>query len=347
MPTFFKDMFDRSRLAPVCKEEGKLLYFAWSVLGKKPINTVIVNNVIKTDKSIMRVQYTLLVIACIYRDLNLVKALIKGGASVNLKNRYVDEDELVPPLYYATAVQDAEIVEYLLKSGANVNEYKGRKQFQDLIIPEEEKYSIFEMGQTDNFQPIYGPYDRPKASFRTLVQLYLNAGMKLNTAPWVPCLFYGRGGELSFQYGFQIVNIRFLCDTAVLLLQHGVDPNLYNLRDVLLQFSTHKNYTISKCIELKHMLKTFFAAGYNFSTVDRKDDLRERLKWYGVQNDEPATLKQICRTAIRRQLRRATEDKTIFPAIDKLEIPEILQEFLKLQDVINPLKQSSINCRPK
>lgn len=52
-----------------------------------------------------------------YRDLNLVKALIKGGASVNLKNRYVDEDELVPPLYYATAVQDAEIVEYLLKSG--------------------------------------------------------------------------------------------------------------------------------------------------------------------------------------------------------------------------------------
>lgn len=52
-----------------------------------------------------------------YRDLNLVKALIKGGASVNLKNRYVDGDELVPPLYYATAVQDAEIVEYLLKSG--------------------------------------------------------------------------------------------------------------------------------------------------------------------------------------------------------------------------------------
>lgn len=52
-----------------------------------------------------------------YRDLNLVKALIKGGANVNLKNRYVDEDEYVPPLYYATAVQDAEIVEYLLKSG--------------------------------------------------------------------------------------------------------------------------------------------------------------------------------------------------------------------------------------
>lgn len=49
--------------------------------------------------------------------MNLVKALIKRGADVNLKNRFVDEEEYVPPLYYATAVQDAEIVDYLLKSG--------------------------------------------------------------------------------------------------------------------------------------------------------------------------------------------------------------------------------------
>lgn len=156
-----------------------------------------------------------------------------------------------------------------------------------------------------------------------------------------------RGGELSFQYGFQIVNIRFQCDTAVLLLQHGVDPNLYNLRDVLLQFSTHRSYTISKCIELQHLLKTFLAAGYNFSTADRKDDLKERLKRYGVQNEEPAMLKQLCRTAIRRRLRIVTEDKTIFPAIDKLDIPQILRGFLKLHDVINLLNKSSINCKTK
>lgn len=79
----------------------------------------------------------------------------------------------------------------LFITGANVNEYKGRKQFQELIKPEEEKYSIFQMVPTDYFQSIYDQYDRPKASFRTLVQLYLNAGMKLNTTPWVPCLFYG------------------------------------------------------------------------------------------------------------------------------------------------------------
>lgn len=56
-----------------------------------------------------------------YRDLNLVKTLIKRGANVNLKNRFVEEEEYVPPLYYATAVQDAEIVEHLLKSGKAYN----------------------------------------------------------------------------------------------------------------------------------------------------------------------------------------------------------------------------------
>lgn len=124
-----------------------------------------------------------------------------------------------------------------------------------------------------------------------------------------------------------------------------MNPNLYNLREVLQQFATHRNYTFSKCIGLKHLLKTFFAAGYNLSSADRKDGLKEKVKSYGVQNEEPAMLKQICRTAIRERLRIVTEDKTIFPAIDKLEIPKILREFLKLYDVINPLYQSSINCR--
>lgn len=141
------------------------------------------------------------------------------------------------------------------------------------------------------------------------------------------------------------MNIRFLCDTAGLLLQHGVDPNLYNLRDVLLQFFTHRTYTNSKCIDFQHLLKAFFAAGYNLSSADRKDDLKERLKRYDVQNEEPATLKQICRTAIRERLRIVAEDKTIFPAIDELEIPKTVKEFLKLYDVFNPRYQSSINCR--
>lgn len=54
-----------------------------------------------------------------HRDLTLVKDLIKEGADVNLcppKNEFASEDG-VPPLYYATAGQDGEIVSLLLNAG--------------------------------------------------------------------------------------------------------------------------------------------------------------------------------------------------------------------------------------
>lgn len=153
---------------------------------------------------------------------------------------------------------------------------------------------------------------------------------------------YRRGKELEFQSGFHIVNVRFQCDTAVLLLQHGVDPNLYSLRNVLHQFHVHK--TKSNCIHLKQLLEVFFAAGYNFSTEDLNDNLKQKMNELRVHNEEPARLKQICRTAIRARLRTVAEDQTIFPAIDALEIPQILINFLKLQDVVN-LDKSSFICR--
>lgn len=138
------------------------------------------------------------------------------------------------------------------------------------------------------------------------------------------------------------MNVRFQCDTAVLLLQHGVDPNLYSLRNVLYQFYVHM--TRSNCIHLKQLLEVFFAAGYNFSTEDLNDNLKQKVNDLGVYNEEPARLKQICRTAIRARLRTVAEDQTIFPAIDALEIPQILINFLKLQDVVN-LDKSSFICR--
>ena len=54
-----------------------------------------------------------------HRDLKLAKKLINEGADVNLcpqENKYASEDG-VPPLYYATAARDAEIVRLLLNSG--------------------------------------------------------------------------------------------------------------------------------------------------------------------------------------------------------------------------------------
>ena len=64
----------------------------------------------------------------------------------------------------------------------------------------------------------------------------------------------------------------FKCDAAILLLQHGVDPNLYRLRDVRSQFSLHSGFKMSDgCLSSDAMLKTFLGAGYHITLDDRND----------------------------------------------------------------------------
>lgn len=79
----------------------------------------------------------------------------------------------------------------MFTKGANLEGYKGRQQSTWLKCPEEEKNSIFEVDRTDVFRPIYGDCDRPAASSLTLIQLFIDAGMKLNSTPWGPCMLYG------------------------------------------------------------------------------------------------------------------------------------------------------------
>lgn len=87
-------------------------------------------------------------------------------------------------------------------------------------------------------------------------------------------------------------------------------------------------------MDKKDFLKAFLTAGYNFSRNDRSDmSLVKKLEGYDIRINEPDRLKNICRTAIREQLRRVAEDKTIFPAIDVLCIPKDLKDFLKLYDM--------------
>ena len=140
----------------------------------------------------------------------------------------------------------------------------------------------------------------------------------------------------------------FKCDAAILLLQHGVDPNLYRLRDVRSQFSLHSGFKMSDgCLSSDAMLKTFLGAGYHITLDDRNDVLRLRydkgLLHYDINIDEPLSLKQLCRSQIRTQLRTVLNDTTIFPSIEQLPIPSSLKTFLKLHDIID-LNNSSINC---
>lgn len=131
--------------------------------------------------------------------------------------------------------------------------------------------------------------------------------------------------------------LNFKCDSAILLLQHGVDPNMYNISDVWFQFSRHTRYScFGGCVKFSVILETFLAAGYHFTSVDHSNRvIREKLRRFGVNVAEPNSLKQMCRSAIRERLRKSTKDTTIFPAIDTLHIPTLMRDYLKLRDIID------------
>ena len=54
-----------------------------------------------------------------------------------------------------------------------------------------------------------------------------------------------------------------------------------------------------------------------------------------LQHGVDPSLKQLCRSHIRIQLRAALNDSTMFTAIEKLPLPTSLKRFLKLQDIID------------
>lgn len=137
----------------------------------------------------------------------------------------------------------------------------------------------------------------------------------------------------------------FTCDTAILLLQHGVDPNLYKLIDVVEQFSSHNRFPRNEnCVDFESMLKTFLAAGYHYTNDDLDNRyIKEQLEKHGVYAEESRSLKQTCRSVIREHLRTVSKDTSLFPFVEKLPIPESLKAYLKLYDIID-LKNISMKC---
>lgn len=147
--------------------------------------------------------------------------------------------------------------------------------------------------------------------------------------------FFIRRGRVFEADPFDNTGTYFKCHTAIQLLQHGVDPNLYRLKDVLFQFSEHEGNRFS-CVSFVGFLETFLGAGYNITIDDRNNRFfKERLRRYDISVDEPFSLKQLCRSHIRIQLRAALNDSTMFTAIEKLPLPTSLKRFLKLQDIID------------
>ncbi|XP_061194370.1 uncharacterized protein LOC133202548 [Saccostrea echinata] len=342
-----------SKIPVVCRTKDDLIRQAWNSIKSNSVNDIIV---LETEVQIHGTfgyrddsrkikefrEYTPLVIACMNGELELAQRLIEAGADINLRSRELKREEAEPPLYYALAARDADIVKLLLDSGVDVNGYIGHRQFIDLQKPANESYSIFP--PMNNSSPFSSFFEKSPC-MRKILELYLSAGVKLNTTFWGPCLFYGRGKvyETGLPTSMCIPGPYFICDTAIMLLQHGIDPDLYKLSDVLQQFSEH--HTRQDCVNLNTLLQTFVGAGYHFTQDDKncKDNTRE-LRRNGISMEEPLSLKQACRLMIRKHLRILSKDTSIFPFVDKLPIPNLLKEYLKLWNIYN-LKNVVTNCR--
>ena len=121
----------------------------------------------------------------------------------------------------------------------------------------------------------------------------------------------------------------YICTTAVILLQHGIDPNLYKIGDITLQMMRHNRFgryvqtgDEKPCVLRETFLEAFLAAGYSLvdSEISRFDHLieksrsRELYEKYGT----PAKLKHLCRTSIRRCILSVNNDTSIFSASDSL-----------------------------
>lgn len=142
----------------------------------------------------------------------------------------------------------------------------------------------------------------------------------------------------------------FICTMALILLQHGIDPNLYRARDVIRQIIRHNALNIRKgatCVSSSVLFETFLAAGYKFEESELskcypllgESRSRELYRKYGA----PATLKHLSRSAIRTCILSVNNDTSVFSSIDKLTLPNLIKDYLKLSDVV-PLDIDSIIC---
>ncbi|CAG2256614.1 SOCS5 [Mytilus edulis] len=146
----------------------------------------------------------------------------------------------------------------------------------------------------------------------------------------------------------------FLCTAAIMLLQHGVDPKWYKIGDVLHQLQEHFRFYRFfhgdyNCIEEETFLTTFLAAGYDLTVSDmnccKEYFDRSNTDIFKIMHDysRPSSLKHLVRAKIRNHIRSVNMDTSVFPVIDKLTLPTILQDFLKLYDV-SPSDMTSMIC---
>ncbi|XP_076106644.1 uncharacterized protein LOC143075190 isoform X2 [Mytilus galloprovincialis] len=333
---------------------------AWQISDSSNVDVTIIMKIQTETKQFGEVvdrwtrhtELTALTIACLNNDVKLVKKLIKKGADVNLVARgdqHENYKNSVPPIFYAANNRNADIVKLLINAGVDINRFQGLPQCINLQKP-------------DDLRAIIGP-NRPQSfgfsrhsgspqMFLKVLEQFLNAGVKLNTTSWGPCLFLGRGKvyEANRPTTLHISSPWFICTAAIVLLQHGVDPNLYSFGDILRQCGEHCMFSRQEdyCMDDKIFLATFVSSGYDLTVSDmncyENDYFQIETDYHLLKGfGRPPSLKHLARTQIRKHIRFVNMDTSVFPIIDKLKLPTILKDFLKLFDV-SPADISAIVC---
>ncbi|CAG2256616.1 unnamed protein product [Mytilus edulis] len=168
---------------------------AWRISDSDNVDQIIVvhHQINNNSSEEVDTELTALTIACLQHDVKLVKKLIQKGADVHLVprgvRRFTETDNCGPPIYCAATHNDVEIIKLLIDAGVDINRFQGFNQFT--YLP-----------KSPDKRAIIGPYRRDDFPFATysflghemflkVVEQYLNAGVKLNTTSWGPCLFLG------------------------------------------------------------------------------------------------------------------------------------------------------------
>ena len=148
---------------------------------------------------------------------------------------------------------------------------------------------------------------------------------------------YGRHGP----YSLFLLAIKYSwLNIAGLLLQHGSNPNKYQIHDILKNIKSNIGKVDSEGCRLVQCL---VACGYRFSEKDDKRlaDLIEQedhgynedlVLWLRQHVFVPVTLKQQCRHVLRSQLRIANGHTSILRNIETFLLPRALLDYVAMTE---------------
>ncbi|VDI36608.1 Hypothetical predicted protein [Mytilus galloprovincialis] len=235
-------------------------------------------------------------------------------------DRWTRHTELTA-LTIACLNNDVKLVKKLIKKGADVN-----------LVARGDQHENYK----NSVPPIFYAANNRNAD---IVKLLINAGT-----------WRGKVYEANRPTTLHISSPWFICTAAIVLLQHGVDPNLYSFGDILRQCGEHCMFSRQEdyCIDDKIFLATFVSSGYDLTVSDmncyENDYFQIETDYHLLKGfGRPPSLKHLARTQIRKHIRFVNMDTSVFPIIDKLKLPTILKDFLKLFDV-SPADISAIVC---